>query len=317
MSGASSHHHDINMMTTTLGFLLLLSVFLQQANAFVQPTLSSGVLKSLISNETRNKPPTRLYSVEKKAGTARFTGMEEATGGLDFVLSAISSDVGSIALGLIGLLIVVTNRLAHQDELAAEALGQETRSDLLAVFACGAVLLNGISKLDVTSALADTVVLDGVTLDEPFVPSSSVSSNGLLWAIDSVLEATPAKTVVLLMDESVSWKTVVLAGTAPHDPSLRTGTTQPTNPILDGFRRRDAGEKAGDTQKRTETYLPTLQALPGKVEFTYLPVNTQEALLLPVNDKTVLVLGSDTAKSFTPRDIAWCQVLAKRMNSLI
>ena len=31
-----------------------------------------------------------------------------------------------------------------------------------------------------------------------------------------------------------------------------------------------------------ESYLPTLQALPGKVEFTYLPSNAQEALLLPV-----------------------------------
>ena len=33
-----------------------------------------------------------------------------------------------------------------------------------------------------------------------------------------------------------------------------------------------------------EVYLPDLQVIPGKVEFTYLPINCQSALLLPVND---------------------------------
>ena len=257
-----------------------------------------------------------LSSNEKRqGGSARFTGVEEATSGLDFVLSAITSDIGSIGLGLVGLLVVLVNRLAHQDNLSADTLGQETRSDLLALFACGAVLLNGVTKLDVTSALAESVVLDGILLDEPEVlhDNDQSSLSELRWAMESLLTATPAKTAVLLRhDESVdgaplSWKTFLCAGVVPAQKSLRTGTALPTNPILDRFVTNTAGP-------RTETYLPTLQALPGRVEFTYLPNNTQEALLLPVNDKTVLVLGSNTAKSFTPRDVAWCQVVAKRMD---
>jgi len=87
-----------------------------------------------------------------------------------------------------------------------------------------------------------------------------------------------------------------------------------STPILDKF-----------LKSSKETYLPTLQALPGKAEFTYLPPNTQEVLLLAVPfvmDETkgkdihwVLALASDTAKSLTPRDIAWCQVIASRLGT--
>jgi hypothetical protein len=67
-----------------------------------------------------------------------------------------------------------------------------------------------------------------------------------------------------------------------------------------------------------ESYLPTLQALPGRVEFTYLPINTQEVLVLPVPTTSAeeggrcyaLVLGGDTAKSFAPKDVVWGREIA-------
>jgi hypothetical protein len=192
-------------------------------------------------------------------------------------------------------------------------LGQETRSDLLAVFACGAVLLNGVSKLDVTSALAESVVLDGSTLAEPALyHHDSMNNDTVRWALSAILAATPAVTVVLLEFDDTSkssWRTVACAGIVPEEDNFRRGTTLDSNPILSRFLK----------DKNTETYLPTLQALPGKVEFSYLPPNTQEALLLPIISASttsagkVLVLGSNTAKSFTPRDIAWCRVLASRI----
>jgi hypothetical protein len=83
-----------------------------------------------------------------------------------------------------------------------------------------------------------------------------------------------------------------------------------TTPILD---------RVGSPTNVKETYLPTLQALPGRREFTYLPGNLQLALLIPImneNDESrrkVLVLGGNTAKSFSPRDVAWCRIVAERM----
>jgi len=113
-------------------------------------------------------------------------------------------------------------------------------------------------------------------------------------------------------------------------------------PILDRF----LSQNGGGGKNKSESYLPTLQALPGRFEFyTYLPSNTQGVLILPVtrpgngndggsnsrssndgkkqekekvNDDdgtAVLVLGANTARSFSPRDIAWCQVVATRMDS--
>jgi len=247
---------------------------------------------------------------ERSGGTARFTGLDNgATNGLDYVLSLIISDVGSIILGLLGLTICVAHRLANTDSLSADTMGQETRADLLAVFASGAVLLNGISKLDVTSALAESVVLDGETLAQPIYNDNNKVSRekDVTWALDSILSATPAKTAVLLSLIDDRWTISAMAGVVPRDPMLRQAPSVDATPILDRFRKESS----------KESYLPTLQALPGRVEFTYLPLNTQGALLVPVNKENVLVLGTNTAKSFTPRHVAWCLSIATRIGTFL
>lgn len=233
-------------------------------------------------------------------------------------MSLLSSDVGAIVLGLLGIAVCLYNRLFLSDfEASAELLGQQSRADLLAVFACGAVLLNGISRLDVTSALAETVVLEGTVLPEAIAVNDLGKGKGVKWALESALDATPARTAVLMVHDGARWEPAALAGAVPSDEALwrslpadGTGT-----PILDKFLREGGVTK--------ESYLPTLQALPGRVEFSYLPKNAQEALLLPVpvvgsdRRRFVLVLGGDTAKNFTPRDVAWCQVLATRIGTTL
>ena len=247
-------------------------------------------------------------------------GTMSPTAALDFILSLITSDIGSIILGLIGLTICLFNRLSTISTMEVDALGQQSRADLLAVFASGAVLLNGISKLDVTSALAETVTLDGIKIAQPEISDpqilklSSSQEKDVFWGINSFLEATPAKTVVLMVNDGMKWSPFIFSGIVP--PKMDSIVKLPISvrtPILD--RLLDGSTK--------ESYLPTLQALPGKVEFVYLPQNTQEALLLPIpisndfNRQVVVVLGSDTAKSFSPRDVAWCQAIATRMGTFI
>eukprot|EP00559_Dactyliosolen_fragilissimus_P009583 CAMPEP_0184865204 /NCGR_PEP_ID=MMETSP0580-20130426/17312_1 /TAXON_ID=1118495 /ORGANISM="Dactyliosolen fragilissimus" /LENGTH=342 /DNA_ID=CAMNT_0027364301 /DNA_START=50 /DNA_END=1078 /DNA_ORIENTATION=+ len=242
---------------------------------------------------------------------------------IDYLLTLITSDIGSVVIGLIGLFICLYNRLSAIDfdnsaiaSNAADAMGQQSRYDLLAVFASGAVLLNGISKLDVTSALAESVELEGIQLPSPtFVnqDGTGISENyEIIWSVKSALVSTPAKSAYVLVRKGDRWFPSVCGGIVPSDENKRVMIPKDrSTPILDKFTKQ---------KNSKETYLPTLQALPGKVEFTYLPQNTQEAILLPIssfNDdcKVVLVLGSDTAKTFTPRDVAWCQVLVKRMRN--
>mmetsp|Transcript_23411 Transcript_23411/g.32813 ORF Transcript_23411/g.32813 Transcript_23411/m.32813 type:complete len:308 (+) Transcript_23411:67-990(+) len=307
------------MMRTQL--LLLTALMIENhVSGFCSTSITANIGTSrLIKKQQSPTIETRLSVAadgekERTGGRAKFSGLDDsggATNAFDYALQLISSDVGSIVLGLIGLFICVGHRLSGLDDLSTETMGQETRSDLLAVFASGAVLLNGVSKLDVTSALAESVQLEGVRLSEiKFIGGSLDNNSDIAWAMDSVLTATPAKTAALLRDEN-GWSISALGGVVPEDPELQQAISVTSTPILDRFRK--------DMSK--ESYLPTLQALPGRVEFTYLPQNAQEALLLPVSSsnggKSVLVLGSDTAKSFTPRDVAWCQVLASRLGTFI
>jgi hypothetical protein len=280
--------------------------------------------------------------------SVRFSGIDldkdnTATNPIDYLLRLITSDVGSIVLGLSGVVLLLVGRSlldnGYIDSLTAtagmsitamqvESMGQETRSNLLAVFACGAVLLNGISKLDITSVLAETVTLEGKELDAPLLvttdQSSSLlkSSSSVQWVLESLLTATPAKTAVLLQRTEGSWKILALAGIVPDawaaaalSSAKDTPQLLPYMPIIERF-------QSGSNR---ESYLPTLQALPGRSEFTYLPDNTQAVLLIPVltgdstaaataaATTTVLALGADQARSFTPRNVAWSQAVAAKL----
>lgn len=271
--------------------------------------------------------------------------LSSPTAAIDYVLTILTSDIGSIIIGSIGLLIALYNRISTIDfdssaisATYAESINIQSRNDLLAVFASGAVLLNGISKLDVTSVLAESVILNGYevseplfvnqdepTLQETFQGLDDEKAKGLKWAIEAVIEATPAKTAVILASVSntqsqSSWIPLLMSGILPSSEVDRYVISESlSTPILDRFLKQDNAK---------ESYLPTLQALPGKVEFTYLPDNAQEVLLLPIKIRRfeggvrkettyALALGSDTAKSFTPRDVAWCQVLARRLGDIM
>lgn len=296
------------------------------------------------NNEQNNNENTNTNS--KKASVSLSSAIispssqqfNSPTAIIDYILSILTSDIGSIIIGSIGLLLALYNRLSTIDfdsttisTTYAESINIQSRNDLLAVFASGAVLLNGISKLDVTSVMAESVVLNGYTLTKPILINQDQISQGLHsssqqdleWAIESILSSTPAKTAVILKASKTSslktntpnWIPIVMAGTVPSDFKESEPFLLPekqSTPILDRFLKQDNAK---------ESYLPTLQALPGKVEFTYLPDNAQEALLLPiqVSDDTLyaLVVGSNTAKSFSPRDVAWCQVIAKRTGDFL
>jgi hypothetical protein len=244
---------------------------------------------------------------QQQGGRVRFSGGISSdatlTNPLDAFLSYLASDVLSIALGAVGLLAVVIHRWALLDD-SADTLTVQTRTDLLATFACGSVLLNGITKLDVTTALAESVVLEGSQLSTPEIVMTTQNHPTISWGLESLLAATPAGTAILLQRSSTdaAWSIGARAGTVSSATDIPEAA-----PILN---------RVGSPGNVKETYLPTLQALPGKTEFPYLPSNTQLALLIPIENDKVLILGGNTAKSFSPRDVAWCRIIAERMGNV-
>lgn len=281
---------------TSILILIVVLMGITSSHGFVCPSSTTKTATSTVQVVCRRT--TRLFE-ESNRPSVRFTGTEgftsTTTNPIDAFLTVLASDVVSIALGLIGLVVIVAHRVSLLDDTSAESLTLQTRTDLLAVFACGSVLLNGITKLDVTSAMAEAVTLDGVILQQPEADSTTVR-----WALESLLVATPAKTAILVeRSTSSQWNVLARAGTVPVIVTVPDST-----PILDRV------ATPGNTK---ETYLPTLQALPGKKEFPYLPANSQLVLLVPVDTTRVLVLGSNRSKSFSPKDVAWCRIVAERM----
>ncbi len=270
---------------------------------------------------------TALFENKKasvKISTPALPSEISPTSIFDYILSLFTSELSSIILGSLGILLALSNRLSSIDYEAssiamnqAADMGMQSRMDLLAVFSAGAVLLNGLSKLDVTSTLAETVVLEGKSLEAiEYVDSMLEGKETLRWAMQAARRSTPAKSVVVLghSSENSEWVICALDGIVPStETSRKVIPDESTTPILNRFLKDGQGNK--------ETYLPTLQALPGRSEFTYLPTNTQEVLMLPIDvdgkyNKAALVLGSDTAKTFSPKDVAWCQVLANRLQNI-
>ena len=274
---------------------------------------SSNRKESQLFGQSNNDSDSAPSSPRVKFSSDDSSSLENP---LDQLLSFVASDAFSIVAGILGLLAVVSYRWtlvlsADPSRATAEALTYETRTDLLGVLAAGSVLLNGVTKLDVTTALAESVVLEGQTLSQPEqIGDYSSGGSTLNWALESLLAATPAKTAVLISDAGDQWAIQSRAGIVPSSTSSLSLPEK--TPIL---------ERVGNPQNSKETYLPTLQALPGKTELTYLPNNTQMAVMIPIRPSkessntrnSVLVLGGNTAKSFTPRDIAWSRIVAEKI----
>jgi hypothetical protein len=263
---------------------------------------------------------------------------------IDSILLNITSDRTSLLLGMVGIVILLLNRIISFPEDATYEASR-SRIDLLGVFAAGSVLLNGITKLDVESVTAEQVALEGVNEGRVVWYNDDFEYNDgnratVEWTLSSLIKCSPARTAVMLgkiQKEGERWVPLAMTGILPSDTSLRTSLRTNSTPILDRMLRDDGSIKGGTvggtevigSQKKrkgpNESYLPTLQALPGKIEFSYLPSNAQEALLLPVppsssTDKVdgcryAIVLGGDTAKSFAPRDISWCKEIASWLSS--
>ena len=280
---------------------------------------------------------------------------------IDQFLISLTSDRTSLLLGSVGILILLLNRLLSFPE---DAINEASRSriDLLGVFAAGSVLLNGITKLDVESVRADQVLLEGINQDNVLWADEDQLMRAQLqtmddnfrstveWALQSFLRCSPARSAILLAispQTNRRWTPLARVGVLPLDSQSSRSSIQNiasiNTPILDRMLRDNdnikggtvggtevGGARGANRNGPKESYLPTLQALPGKVEFTYLPSNAQEALILPVSRperngavrdddgwKYAVVLGGDTAKSFAPRDIAWCKEIASWIGELV
>lgn len=202
----------------------------------------------------------------------------------------------SIGAGVGGIIILLGNRLSVDMERITDV---QSRADIISVVACSALLLNALSEQDIVARERDPVALVGYALKSSSVDDLLLSASqqtATHWYIRAILQCTPATSVHV-----VRKGLIVGVGGVIGQGKLGSQLVQSDGsmPILHKVAR--GGE---------EVYLPDLQILPGKVEFTYLPINAQSVLLLPSSaQEGAIIIATNQAKVLKLADLARLRAL--------
>ena len=204
----------------------------------------------------------------------------------------------SLAIGCSLLLALVINRLFTED-----LLNSQSRADLIATVAPILLTLKGLSDLDIKERDAEPVPLDGTEQSWVSDELPEPARRELNWAADSLFSSTRCSSLAVWRDG----RTLLLRGTLPPAVAARPGEAVVPGPLLSKCLEKKSG---------APEYLPSLQLLPGRVEFSYLPEATQSVLVLPMGaGGGAFVVGSDTQRSFKQDDVTWARALSARVGA--
>jgi hypothetical protein len=152
-----------------------------------------------------------------------------------------------------------------------------------------------VSPQDLKPKEADSVTQIGDFVQE-FGLTKKEALSGVRWMCESIITAHKSTASVLVC---MNGQTLARVGVMGAEKEVGEAWEAP---IL-AKARREGGH----------LFLPALQNLPGRVEFSYLPQNCQAALLIPFQESAgVVIIGSSRARSFTEKDIAWIQAICEQ-----
>jgi hypothetical protein len=192
-----------------------------------------------------------------------------------------------LAVGGLGGALLLLNRL-----LSAEFTASQSRSDALGVILSALLILTGLLWQRVQPRSPEAVDLIGVQGFELDATLPEALKLELAWASHTLLTRTVTKSVVIWY----AGKTLLRRGVLSPNAKVDLG------PIV---------RKALEKQK--PIYLVALKLYPGKVEFTYLPENTQGVICQPIGQHGVLILGANAPRSYTQQDEAWVAAITDKL----
>ena len=67
-------------------------------------------------------------------------------------------------------------------------------------------------------------------------------------------------------------------------------------------------------EKQKPVYLVDLKIYPGRIEFDYLPQNTQGVICQPIGKEGALILGANAPRSYTKQDETWIAGIADKLD---
>ncbi len=192
-----------------------------------------------------------------------------------------------IVVGGLGAVLLLINRLLTPDITDSQA-----RADVLGVILSGVLILTGLLWQQVQPQLPDAVELIG---EEGFVLAPDLPERikiELAWASHLLLTNTVTRSLVVFYQGQVLLRRGILS----------TKSEVTIGPIL---------KRVLETQK--PVYLVNLKVYPGKIEFDYLPENTQGIICQPIGKEGVLILGANAPRSYTKQDENWIAGIADKL----
>ena len=118
----------------------------------------------------------------------------------------------------------------------------------------------------------------------------------LAWASHLLLTNTATRSVLVYYNREVLMRRGILGETSTLTPGKIV-------------------QRVMDKQK--PVYLVNLNIYPGRIEFDYLPKNTQGVICQPLGAKGVLILGANAPRSYTQQDEAWIAGIADKLTDTL
>lgn len=188
--------------------------------------------------------------------------------------------------GLGGTLLMV-NRFFTPNLTESQA-----RSDVLGVILCAVLILTGLLWRQIQPVPPEAVELIGVEgfeLDENLSPSLQTE---LAWMSHLLLTNTVTRSLIVYY----RGKVLLRRGILGTNSQVKPGT------ILQRV-----------LEKSKPVYLVNLNLYPGRIEFDYLPENTQGLICQPIGSEGVLILGTAIPRSYTKQDEVWIEGIAEKL----
>lgn len=188
--------------------------------------------------------------------------------------------------GLSGLLLLV-NRL-----LTTQLTDSQARSDALGVIEGAVLILVGLIWQQIQARTPDAVTLVGEQGFDLAAELKDGAKTELAWASHLLLTNTATRSLVVYYQDRVLLRRGILGKNKTVKPgAILQRVLQQVKPV----------------------YLVNLNLYPGKIEFDYLPENTQGLICQPIGNRGVLILGANAPRSYTKQDEKWIEGIADKL----
>ena len=192
-----------------------------------------------------------------------------------------------LGVGIIGGIGLLANRM-----VTLNLTSSQSRADALGILLSAVLILIGLLWQQVQPKPPEAVTLIGETGFTIADTLPEEVKTELAWASHILLTNTVTKAIVIYYDR----QTILRRGILGKNPEVNVGAI---------------AERVMKTQK--PVYLVKLELYPGRLEFDYLPENTQGVIVQPLGSKGIMVLGANIPRSYTKQDENWVTAIADKL----